>query len=86
MSATDSACATTCGITQVASSESAPFKGAGRTATDWEITGPLTLNLRAERSGRSTGRTYTIGFTCSDPSGNAAAGQATVLVPHDQRK
>jgi hypothetical protein len=75
-----------CGITRVTSSESALVKGAGRTATDWTITGPLTLLLRAERSGRSTGRTYTIGFTCSDPSGNVATGTATVLVPHDQRK
>ena len=27
-------------------------------ATDWKITGDLTLNLRAERSNRGTGRIY----------------------------
>ncbi len=49
------------------------------------MTGALTLELRAERSGSSGARIYTIGVSCSDTAGKTAAGQATVLVPHDQR-
>jgi hypothetical protein len=54
------------------------------TSPDWVITGPLTLQLRAERSGEGA-RTYTITVRCSDASGNAATADVTVTVPHDQR-
>jgi hypothetical protein len=37
---------------------------------DFEITGDLTVNLRAERSPTSTGRVYVIGVTSSDCSGD----------------
>jgi hypothetical protein len=52
---------------------------------DWEITGNLTVNLRSERSGASTGRTYTITVTASDCSG-AYNFTAEVVVPHDKGK
>jgi hypothetical protein len=52
---------------------------------DWEITGPLTLNLRAQRLGRKAERIYTIIVECEDSSGNVAYGSVDVAVPHDQR-
>lgn len=59
----------------------------GATAADWQITGDLTLNLRAERQGQGNGRTYTIGVSCTDGSGNVSSrASTTVFVPHDQRK
>lgn len=47
-------------IVSVASNEPANGQGDGNTSPDWEITGDHTLRLRAERSGKSTGRIYTI--------------------------
>jgi hypothetical protein len=47
---------------------------------DWEITGPLTLNLRAERSGFLP-RIYTIVVESRDHSGNASQRSAFVIVP-----
>jgi hypothetical protein len=49
-----------------------------------EITGPLSLKLRAERLGGGSGRVYTIEISCRDAAGNAATTTATVTVPHDQ--
>jgi hypothetical protein len=41
--------------------------------------------LRSERSGRGSGRVYTIVYTASDKSGNRTPATVTVRVPHDQR-
>ena len=49
-----------------------------------QITGDLTVSLRAERGGSGTGRTYHIAVGCSDASGNTAAGSVVVSVPHDR--
>jgi hypothetical protein len=48
---------------------------------DWEITGPLSVNLRAERDGRGFGRFYTITVRCTDEAGNTSDGVTTVFVP-----
>ncbi len=40
-----------CEITSVTSDEPVDGRGDGHTDPDWEITGPLTVNLRSERSG-----------------------------------
>jgi hypothetical protein len=48
---------------------------------DWMITGDLTLNLRAERDNRGTGRIYTITVLCTDAAGNDATTTVTVTVP-----
>ena len=50
-------------------------------ATDWKITGDLTVNLRAERSNKGTGRVYTITIECVDGSGNVSTKTVTVTVP-----
>lgn len=68
-----------CRITQITSNE--PI-----TATDAQITGNLTANLRAERLGSGTGRTYTLTVQCTDASGNSSTAGVTVSVPHDQGK
>lgn len=66
-------------ILSVASSEAANGSGDGNAATDWAITGDLTLDLRAERAGNGLGRIYTITVQSTDNSGNSST--ATVLIP-----
>ena len=51
---------------------------------DWEITGDLTVDLRAERDGNGDGRVYTITVTCTDGSDNSSDGTVAVTVAHDQ--
>jgi hypothetical protein len=51
----------------------------------WLITGPLTLDLRAERFGKGRGRLYTMTVTCTNTSGLSSSGTVNVRVPHDQR-
>jgi hypothetical protein len=71
-------------IISVSSSEAINGTGDGDTAPDWEVTGNLTLNLRAERGGKGTGRVYTITVESRDASGNASVQTVTVSVPHNQ--
>jgi uncharacterized membrane protein len=51
---------------------------------DWQITGPLTLSLRATRLGSGNGRIYTITVQATDAAGNSTTRTVTVSVPHDQ--
>jgi hypothetical protein len=51
-------------------------------ASDWKITGPLTVDLRADRNGNGTGRIYTIKVAY----GTASTTTVVVKVPHDQGK
>ena len=73
--------APTARIVGVSSNE--PIDGAddGNTSPDWEITGPLTVSLRAERSGVGTGRVYTIQVEGRDSAGNTTLQAVTVSVP-----
>jgi M6 family metalloprotease-like protein len=76
-----------CHITSVNSNEPINGPGDGNTVPDWIITGDLTMDLRAERSGIGKGgRIYMITVTCSDICGNSSARNTTVMVPHDQKK
>ncbi|HSY18478.1 MAG TPA: hypothetical protein VK815_09105 [Candidatus Acidoferrales bacterium] len=52
---------------------------------DWVITGPLNVNLRAERTGNAGDRTYTITVECQDASGNISTNSVDVVVPHDHK-
>lgn len=52
---------------------------------DWQVTGPLSANLRAQRHGLGFGRFYTITVRCTDEAGNSSLGVTTVYVPHDSR-
>jgi hypothetical protein len=69
----------------VSSNEPINGLGDGDTAPDWEIIDAHHLNLRAERSGKGSGRTYTIGVSCSDPAGNKTSKSTTVRVPFSQK-
>jgi len=75
-----------CEIIDVSSNEPVNGLGDGDTAPDWEITGDLTLNLRAERSGKGSGRLYTITVRSKDYALNASEMQVTVSVPHGKGK
>ena len=73
-------------IVAVSSNEPIKGDGDGDTEPDWEITGPLKLNLRAERQGGGNGRIYTITVESHDLSGNTSARTVTVSVPKSQGK
>jgi hypothetical protein len=73
-------------IISVTSSEPENGLGDGDTGPDWKITGPLKLQLRAERSGSGNDRIYTITIECKDEAGNITYGTTTVTAPHDMRK
>ena len=64
---------TTCRIIAVRSSESVGAE------PDWIITGDLTVNLRAERSGKKD-RTYTLIVECTDSAGNTTRKNVEVKV------
>jgi hypothetical protein len=72
-----------CQIIQVQSNEPINGLGDGDSSPDWLITGGLSLDLRAERSGTGTGRIYTITVECTDYSGNTATANVDVTVPHE---
>ena len=73
--------APTARIVGVSSNEPIDGEDDGHTSPDWVITGPLTVDLRAERSGIGTGRIYTIEVEGSDAAGNTVRQSVTVLVP-----
>lgn len=73
---------------RVTSNEPVNGKGSGKDGQDWEVRkfgDTWEVWVRAERSGKSTDRIYTINATVTDKSGNQATGSHTVRVPHDQR-
>ena len=71
-------------IISATSSEPDNGLGDGDTAVDTAITGLMTINLRAERSGKGNGRTYTIKVEAKDAAGNATTRTVTVSVPKSQ--
>lgn len=75
-----------CRVVSVSSNEPVEGLGDGHTSPDWEVTGNLAVKLRAERSGKGSGRVYTITAMCTDASGNSSTQTTTVTVPHDQGK
>jgi len=84
VAASDECSAVTTHIVGVTSNEPVNALGDGNTDPDWVVTGPLTIQLRSERSGTGTGRVYTVTIESSDVAGNKSAAFTTVLVPHDQ--
>jgi hypothetical protein len=66
-------------IISISSNQPINGNGDGNTSTDWEITGPLTANVRSERAG-GTDRVYTLTIATVDASGNIAYGTTTVVV------
>jgi hypothetical protein len=78
-----------CWIEEIIDSEEMEKRGNGNTSQDVVFSGEmndLTVQLRAERSGRSKeGRTYTICVVCQDQAANETHASVDVIVPHDQR-
>lgn len=75
-----------CRIVSVNSNEPINNRGDGHTMPDWEITGDVTANLRAERAGGGDGRIYTVTFQCTDASNNSASETVEVTVLHSNRR
>jgi hypothetical protein len=73
-------------IISVTSNEPVTGTGNGDVGPDWDITGDLTLNLRAERAGAGSGRIYTVTVQSTDASGNATTGTVEVTVPKSAPK
>jgi hypothetical protein len=71
-------------IVSISSNEPENGTGDGDTAPDGEITGALSLKLRAERAGGGTGRVYMITVESRDRFGNTSTATVTVSVPHDR--
>jgi hypothetical protein len=72
-------------IVSVSSNQPENGTGDGDTGPDWQITGALTLQLRAERA-PSEDRIYTITVEATDASGNTATKEVTVRVPKSSSK
>jgi N-acetylneuraminic acid mutarotase len=75
-----------CMIAGVGSNEPVDGPGDGDTGPDWEVTGALSLRLRAERAGNGSGRIYTIAIRCVDRAGNGSVSGTRVYVAHSLRK
>jgi uncharacterized protein len=64
----------------VTSNEPLNATGDGNTAVDFVIIDAHQLQLRAERSGRGSGRVYTVKASCTDNAGNISTASGTVTV------
>ncbi|MGZ5441856.1 MAG: HYR domain-containing protein [Thermoanaerobaculia bacterium] len=71
-------------IVSVSSNQPVNGTGDGDTAPDWVITGPLSLQLRAERAGNSE-RIYTITVSATDLYGNVSTATIAVSVAQSRR-
>ena len=81
--ATDACGPVTSRIVSVSSNQPLNGTGDGNTDIDWAITGPLTVNLRAERAGNAV-RIYTIIVESKDAAGNTTTRSAQVYVDHNK--
>jgi hypothetical protein len=68
-------CAMACRIESVSSNEFAGANG------DWQVTGDLTLKVRAARLSDTRGRIYSVAVRCTDNAGNTALQNAPIIVP-----
>jgi hypothetical protein len=73
-----------CQIVSVTSNQPSNGTGDGDMAPDWKITGPLTADVRSERS-KNQDRIYTIRVQCSDASLNTSSSTVQVRVTQSRR-
>lgn len=59
-------------IVSVTSNEDDDGRGPGHRSPDWVITGPMTVDLRAERDPHGWGRVYTLKVAATDAAGNTS--------------
>jgi hypothetical protein len=71
-------------IVDVKSNQPVDGEGDGDTSPDWRIIGPMSVDLRAERSGKRGRREYKIRVRFADANGNADFESVSVWVPRDQ--
>lgn len=69
-------------VLTVTSNEPDNGLGDGDTNNDFEVIDANHVRVRAERSGKGTGRVYTITITATDSSGNTSTHSCYVTVPH----
>jgi len=76
----------------ITSNEPIDGTGQGDKSPDWtepvidQENGIITFQLRAERSGKGSGRVYTITITAADTSNNSTTANIEIMAPHDKRK
>ena len=75
----DSDPAPACRVTSVTSNESID-------GTGWQMVGPLTVDLLAQRFGTGDGRIYTLTVACTNSSELSSTATVRVSVPHDRAK
>jgi concanavalin A-like lectin/glucanase superfamily protein/PKD domain-containing protein len=75
---------TTVNLLSVSSNEPDNGLGDGDTGNDIVVNDDGTLSLRAERSGKGSGRVYTITYQATDGAGNSTTASAFVTVPHNK--
>jgi uncharacterized repeat protein (TIGR01451 family) len=68
----------------VTSNEAADGTGDGHTSPDWTVIDANHVQLRAERSGRGSGRIYSVALIVSDSANQSATVTVPVSVPHDR--
>jgi hypothetical protein len=68
----------------VTSNEPVHGQSDGDTGPDWVVVDEHHVMLRAERSGKGSGRVYTISIDCVDGAGNHTIHTVTVTVPKNQ--
>jgi hypothetical protein len=68
----------------ITSSEADNGTGDGNTSGDFVIRSASDFDLRAERAGPGSGRTYHLVWTATDDSGNASTFSQDLVIPHDQ--
>ena len=73
-------------LLSVTSNEPDNGVGDGNTVNDIVIINDLLIKLRAERSGKGSGRVYTMTYQATDDCGNTATAEAIVTVPHNKGK
>jgi hypothetical protein len=70
-------------IVSVTSIDAGVTTGPSTSSANWTITGDLSLQLRAERTGAGSNRTYVIAVQATDASGNVSTATVSVVVLHD---